>query len=72
MQYDDELSEMENVANGLFAIARALHRLGNADASTPMGGLEALGAAQKEGAERIASALDGVSSAIQEHTRYGG
>lgn len=49
----DEKSEQLNPANvvdGLFAIARALEyvgraidRLGNADAGTPMGGLEALG-----------------------------
>jgi hypothetical protein len=30
-------------------IAGALHRLGNADAATPMGGLEALGLAVKQG-----------------------
>lgn len=52
-----------NVADGLFAIAEALsdltnavHRLGNADASTPYGGLEALGMVIRDAADRIAGA----------------
>ena len=52
--YDtDELA----IADGLFAIAAALDRLGNADASTPMGGLEALGAVLKEGLSDLAQAI---------------
>ena len=52
------------IEDGLFAIAasldrvaHAIHRLGNADAMTPFGGMEALGMAITEAADRIASAL---------------
>ena len=55
-------------------IADAIYRLGNADASTPMGGLEALGAAILEASERsgldeeqviyLCGSLDGQSRAI--------
>ena len=62
---DDEGSRGANVVDGLFAMARALdrvanaiHRLGNADANTPMGGLEALGAVLKDGLAQIAIALN--------------
>jgi len=44
-------------ARGLHRIAEALNRLGNADASTPMGGMEALGAVHKEGYELLADAI---------------
>lgn len=60
----DRNLEAANVVDGLFECSRALHRiadalqrLGNADASTPMGGLEALGAVHKEGYELLASAI---------------
>jgi hypothetical protein len=59
--------EGANVVDGLFAIARALERvgraidrLGNADAATPMGGLEALGGVLKDGMEQMASAISGL------------
>jgi hypothetical protein len=48
------------------SIARALDRLGNADAGTPMGGLEAHGAVLLEAAEKISSALYDVAGAIRE------
>lgn len=58
-----------NVADGLFAIAhsldgvaRAIRDLGNADATTPMGAIEALGLELKEGLGRVAAA-------IEDHTR---
>jgi hypothetical protein len=38
--------------------ANALNRLGLADAATPMGAIEALGVMIKEGADRIASAIE--------------
>lgn len=57
--------ERVNVVDGLFAIADALdrcagaiHKLGNADAMTPMGGLEALGVALSESLDRIAYATE--------------
>ena len=40
---------------------RALRALGNADASTPMGAMEALGAAMIDGAEKIADAISAVA-----------
>ena len=51
-------SDEEAIADGLFAIAKALHQLGNADASTPMGGLEALGAVIREGLQNMATAIE--------------
>ena len=55
-----------NGANGLFSIAEALQRLGNADASTPMGGLEALGASIKNAGAKLAGSLDNIADAIRE------
>ena len=51
-------------SEALAAIARAIHWLGNADASTPMGGLEALGLTIKEGDERIAESIDSLAEAV--------
>jgi hypothetical protein len=45
------------ISRSLDAVARSINRLGNADAATPMGGLEALGAVLKDGMSEIASAL---------------
>lgn len=47
-------------------IARAIHRLGNADASTPMGGLEALGGVIEKAGADIANALRELADAIRE------
>lgn len=54
-----------NVVDGLFAIARnldgltrAIRDLGNADASTPMGAIEALGLVMKEGLDSVAAAIE--------------
>jgi hypothetical protein len=54
-----------DIAGGLYAIAdalrhvaKAINRLGNADASTPMGALEALGAVHKEAANELARVLE--------------
>ena len=52
------------VGDGLHAIARSIHLLGNADAATPMGAIEALGAVLKESLSSISSSLDGIGSAI--------
>jgi hypothetical protein len=45
------------IAEGLQAVSKALIRLGNNDAPTNMGAIEALGAAVLDGSERIALAL---------------
>lgn len=59
---DDE----HDVAEALVSIARAIHRLGNADAATAMGGLEAHGMTMHEGLLAIASALNEVARALSE------
>ena len=53
----DIAHEHERLADGVHRVADALNRLGNADALTPMGGLEAHGAAILEAASAIAAAL---------------
>ena len=54
------------LANGLTRLSRSIYRLGNANASTPMGGLEGLGAAVITAAEIVGSALDNVADAVRE------
>jgi hypothetical protein len=46
------------------AILEAAHLLGNGDASTPMGAIEALGKVHREGMAEIADALREIASAI--------
>ncbi len=58
--------ENETLFEGLIEIARAINRLGNADAATSMGGLEALGKMIKEGDERIATSISDVAEALLE------
>lgn len=60
----DQNLEPANVVDGLFAIARALHAvarelrdLGNGDAATPMGAIEAFG-------DHIGQKLDALTQAI--------
>jgi hypothetical protein len=60
------MAKEDPVAEALYAIAGALQRLGNADASTPFGGLEGHGIAITEAAEKIAEGLSDVASAIRE------
>lgn len=55
-----------NLAEAAQAIATHLKYLGNADAATPYGAIEALGMVIKEGAERISTSLDGLAEAIRE------
>jgi len=55
---EDYVSDQQAIADGLFAIARAIRDLGNADAATPMGAIEALGVVVKEGFQHIASAIE--------------
>lgn len=71
-----------NIVNAIDGLTRAICRLGNADAATSMGGLEALGATLKEaindsggdisdsirhGLGDIAEAIDGLAKAIQNY-----
>lgn len=48
----------------LICVANALLRLGNADAGSPMGGLEALGVAVKEGLDGISSSLESIAQSL--------
>lgn len=57
--------EAANVVDGLFALSRAVRRLGNGDASTSMGGMEALGKAMLDSSSMIASALGDLADAIR-------
>lgn len=52
------------IADGLHDIASALRSLGNADAETPMGAIEALGAVLLDAADNIANAIDGLTTGI--------
>ncbi len=54
-----------NVAAGLFAIAKAIHDLGTADAATPMGAVEMLAMEVRDGTTRIAEALDRAAGALE-------
>lgn len=62
----DSNGEPANVVDALDHIARALRLLGNADAATPMGALEAHGKAVLEASEKIATGLHDVAAAIRE------
>ena len=64
----------EAIQQGAERIAHALNRLGNADAATPMGGLEAHGKAILDSSERLAGAIEEaqqsgepIASALDEH-----
>lgn len=56
------------IADALFALSdgltRALRDLGNGNAATPMGAIEAHGLAVKEAADNIASALEGIAEEL--------
>lgn len=61
----DSNGEAANVVDGLFAIARGLHAvarsiqyLGNGEASTPFGAIEALGMQIEKSASMITAALN--------------
>jgi len=60
----DSNLEPANVVDVLQYIARALHRLGVADASTPLGALEAHALVIKEGTAAIAGSLSLIADAI--------
>lgn len=60
------MDEENALADALRAIARSITFLGNGDAATPMGGMEALGAVLSESLNGVASALHEVAQAIRE------
>ncbi len=59
IEFDDE--DVQPVANALCAVARAIRDLGNGDAATHMGGLEALGVVFKDCLEELSSAQSGIA-----------
>jgi hypothetical protein len=59
----DEDNEM-NVVDALAGIKRALRDLGNGDAATSMGGMEALGKAVLDSSQTIASAISELAAAV--------
>lgn len=52
------------IAGAGYNIARAIRLLGNADASTPMGGLEAHGKTVLEAGDNIAGAISELAQAV--------
>ena len=62
----ENMTEFEwELVSALNSIAYQLGRLGNADASTPMGGFEALGKVLLEGQRDVAQALYGIAGALR-------
>jgi hypothetical protein len=55
----------ENITDAVNRLARAITNLGNADAATPMGGMEALGKAMTDSADRIAAAIERLAEAVE-------
>lgn len=60
------------IALGLLDLAQAtrgvtasIHALGNADAMTPMGAIEALGAVIKEGMDSVADSVGSIASSLE-------
>lgn len=60
------MGDVFSIPQALMRIAESLNRLGNADAATPMGALEAHGRSLVEAAEIIRSGLSDVADAIRE------
>ena len=60
------MNDSETIEEALDGIAYQLRSLGNGDASTPMGAIEAHGKVMKEGLESVASGLNAIAEAISE------
>lgn len=65
-EHDDPVDAL---ACAVTDVAHAIQRLGNADASTPMGAIEALGATLIEGAAAISAGLGSAGEAIADAIR---
>jgi len=68
----DNNFEIANVVDALDSVARAMvfaaKHLGNGDASTQWGALEAHGKAMLDAAETVGSGLHDLADAVREHT----
>ena len=53
-----------HIAASLDGVAKAIRDLGNADAATPMGAMEAFGVVVKEGLQQLTEALDGIRNTM--------
>lgn len=60
------MSDFKQIAEAIDGLSHAIQRLGNADASTHLGGLEALGMAILEASENIQNGLSRVARAISD------
>ena len=63
----DDPKGSPTITDALDGIADALKWLGNGDASTPMGAIEAHGKAILDAADKIAASIDNLADAIREH-----
>ena len=62
--YDPDFDASENLARALFEVASQLKWLGNGDAGTSLGAIEAHGEAMVTAAEKIREGLLAVAEAI--------
>jgi|ERR1035437_9874478 uncharacterized protein Yka (UPF0111/DUF47 family) len=58
--------EGRNIVDAMFAVSYQLKNLGNADAATPMGAIEALGKVIMESNSSIADAINNLADAVRE------
>lgn len=59
--------QYSDVVDAISAVARALRRLGMADASTNLGAIEHLSDSIQKSGDRIADALERIAEAIEHH-----
>ena len=64
-RYDEDSSEIKNIAYALYGIANELSRLGNGNANTHFGAIEGLAMKVNEGLKEVATSIDGLSSVVE-------
>ena len=64
-RYDEDSSEIKNIAYALYGIANELSRLGNGNANTYFGAIEGLAMKVNEGLKEVATSIDGLSSVVE-------
>jgi hypothetical protein len=69
--HDKNTAALLTMALGIADLARAVKLLGNADAATPMGAMEAFGLVMKDGLGGIASAIESITDPSQEKWNEG-
>ena len=65
-RYDEDSSEIQNIAYALYGIANELSRLGNGNAATHFGAIEGLAMKVNEGLKEVATSIDGLSGTIED------